>query len=105
MFGFEAKDPQVEEKKSNDVLVLEKLEQICKLIDTGAGKNAIVTAISECDKMISQLSYVQQSKVSMYWTGGVMGMVNMLKMQPDQIFMNTLGPIKTHVINTLAALS
>ena len=107
MFGF--KERKVEEKKeqSPESKIKDMLSKIVEQIDANQGVVALKT-ILECDKLISSLPPVHQSKVSLFW-GGVMGMATMLMNLAEpiaQMQMPTMLPmIKIHVINTLGQLS
>ena len=107
MFGFKERKIAEKKEQSLESKVKETLSKIVGLIDSNQGATALA-AIVECDKLITSLPPVHQSKVSIYW-GGVMGMANMLVTVPEPVAQmqmpTTLPMIKIHVINTLGQLS
>ena len=107
MFGFKERKVVKPEKQSPESKIKGLLATIVEQIDSNQGVNAI-KSIVECDKLISDLPAVHQSKISISW-GGVMGMVNMLLIMPEPVanvqMQTTLPMIKIHVMNTLGQLS
>ena len=69
------------------------------------------TAVNACNREISKLSPTEQSKLSMFWTSGVvaqMGTLNMYEAVPAMkinIAKSMLPVIKPHILNTINALS
>ena len=110
MFGF--KEKAQEETKSVEQITMEKLRKILELLDKGVTYIDIsMSEIDDCNRYIKQLSPLQQSKVSMYWDGGVLGMITSLKQfaaipnMKATMAVSLIPNIRTHVLNTLNALS
>lgn len=67
--------------------------------------------VNTCNQAISQLTPTEQSKVSLFWTGGVMAQMNTLNMYNSMpsmkinIAKSILPVIKPHILNTINALS
>lgn len=108
MFGFKEKK---QEEKSPVVLVLDKLNKLFETLDKDAQDYSLIfMQIEDCDKEIKKLPPLYRQKVAFSWDGGVIGMLNMIKMQPTQTFPIVwktgiyLTGFKTNILNTINAL-
>ncbi len=113
MFGWKIKEI-VPTAQSN---ILEMLNALLNKIDftlsntTNDSITILQREIQNCNSTILQLSNTEQSKVSMYWTSGVMGVINTLDMYnaiPSMkltLVPSLLPAIRTNILNTINALS
>lgn len=111
MFGWKISPQQPRDK------LIEALAQLLSDCDFAVGNtNAqsltkLQQEIETCGKLVAALDPTEQSKISLYWTGGVESFNNTLNMYnaKPQIKLIVAKPmlpgVKTHILNTINALS
>ncbi len=113
MFGWNI----AQQQSSPRTKLIEALNHLLVSCDSASGNlNAKTLAdfqseIEACGKLVSALSPTEQSKISLYWTGGVesfntaLGMYGAMPKLKIMTAKSMLPNVKIHILNTLKELS
>lgn len=113
MFGWKVKT----ETPSAQSNIIDRLNLVLSKVDAAITNTTAQTLANlqneanACNQAVSQLTPTEQSKVSMFWTSGVMAMLSTFDMYNAMPAMkitmakSLLPNIKTHILNTINALS
>ena len=113
MFGWNVA-PQQDSPRTKLIDALNGLLALCDSASKNLNAETLAGlqhAIETCGNLVSALSPTEQSKISLYWTGGVesfnttLGMYGAMPQMKIMAAKPMLPNVRTHILNTLKELS